>query len=57
MAVSAHYDDLVSEYASQNLIKEVDVQVIAKNSNILGDAIPICLIDTIENSTQLSIVV
>ena len=41
----------LSEYASKNLIKEVDVQVsavIAKNPNVLGDAIPICLVDTIE---------
>jgi serine/threonine protein phosphatase PrpC len=48
---SGHYDDLVSEYASKNLIKEVDVQVsavIAENANILIDAIPICLVDTIE---------
>ena len=48
--VSGHYDDLVSEYASKNLIKEVDVQisaVIAKNPNVL-DAIPICLVNTIE---------
>ena len=49
--VSGHYDGRVSEYASKNLIKEVDVQVsavIAKNSNILDDAIPICLVDTIQ---------
>ena len=49
--VSGHYDCLVSEYASKNLIKEVDIQVsavIVKNPNILGDAIPICLVDTIE---------
>ena len=49
--VSGHYDDLVSEYASKNLIKEVDVQVsaiIAKNPNILRETIPICLVDTIE---------
>jgi serine/threonine protein phosphatase PrpC len=42
---------MVSEYASKNLIKEVDVQVsavIAENANILIDAIPICLVDTIE---------
>ena len=43
----------LSEYASKNLVKEVDVQVsavIAKNSNnsILSDAIPICLVDTIQ---------
>ena len=52
LAASGHYDDLISEYASKNLIKEVDVQVsavIAKNSNhIFGDAIPNCLVDTIE---------
>ena len=59
MAASGHYDDLISEYASKNLIKEVDVQVsavIAKNPNILGDAIPICLVDTIEkfDATLLS---
>ena len=38
--VSGHYDEMVSEYASKNLMKEVDVQVsavIAKNPNILGD--------------------
>ena len=49
--VSGHYDDLVSEYASKNLIKEVDVQVsaiIAKNPNILRETIPVCLVDTIE---------
>jgi hypothetical protein len=49
--VSGHYDNFVSEYASKNLIKEVDVQVsavISKNLNILGDAIPICLVDTIQ---------
>ena len=48
--VSGHYDEMVSEYASKNLMKEVDVQVsavIAKNPNILGDAIPNCLVDTI----------
>ena len=42
---------MVSEYASKNLTKEVDVQVsaiIAKNPNILGDAISVCLVDTIE---------
>ena len=42
---------VVSEYASKNLNKEVEVQVsavIAKNRNILGDAIPNCLVDTIE---------
>ena len=38
MAVSGHYDDLLSEYASKNLMKEADVQVIAKNLNILGDS-------------------
>ena len=59
MAASGHYDDLISEYASKNLIKEVDIQVsalIAKNPNILGDAIPICLVDTIEkfDATLLS---
>ncbi|KAF8523957.1 phosphatase 2C-like domain-containing protein [Hysterangium stoloniferum] len=46
-----HYDARVSEYASKNLIKEVDVRisaVIAENPNTLGDAIPICLVDTIE---------
>ena len=51
MMVSGHYDDYVSEHASKNLIKEVDVQVsdlIAKNPNILGDAIPICLVETIQ---------
>ena len=51
MMVSGHYDDLVSEYASKKLIKEVDVQVsaiIAKNPNILRETIPICLVDTIE---------
>ena len=45
---SGHYDDLLSEYASKVLIKEIDVQVsavIAKNSS---DAIPICLVNTIE---------
>ena len=57
--VSGHYDHMVSEYASKNLIKEVDVQVsavIAKNPNNLGDAMPICLIDTIEkfDATLLS---
>jgi hypothetical protein len=49
--VSGHYDDTVSEYASKNLIKEVDIQVsavISKNPNILGDAIPICLVDIIQ---------
>ena len=49
--VSGHYDDLVSEYASKNLIKEVDIQVsavISKNANILGETIPTCLVDTIE---------
>ena len=43
--ILGHYGDTVSEYASKNLIKEVDVQVSAvifKNPNILGDAIPIC---------------
>jgi hypothetical protein len=43
---------MLSEYASKNLIKEVDVQVsavVAKNPNTLGDAIPICLVDTIQN--------
>ncbi|KAF8520661.1 phosphatase 2C-like domain-containing protein [Hysterangium stoloniferum] len=47
-----HYDDHVSEYASKNLIKEVDVRItaaIAKNENTLCDSIPICLVDTIEN--------
>ena len=51
MMVSGHYDDYVSEHASKNLIKEVDVQVsdlISKNPNILGDAIPICLVETIQ---------
>ena len=51
MMVSGHYDDLVSEYASKNLMKEVDVQVtavIAKNPNNLNETIPICLVDTIE---------
>ena len=51
--VSGHYDSMVSEYASKNLIKEVDVQVFAvisknANPNILIDAIPNCLVDTIE---------
>jgi serine/threonine protein phosphatase PrpC len=49
--VSGHYGETVAEYASKNLIKEVDVQVsavISKNPNILGDAIPICLVDTIQ---------
>ncbi|KAF8512593.1 phosphatase 2C-like domain-containing protein [Hysterangium stoloniferum] len=47
-----HYDDHVSEYASKNLIKEVDIRItaeIGKNQNNLGDAIPICLVDTIQN--------
>jgi serine/threonine protein phosphatase PrpC len=51
LLVSGHYDDLVSEYASKYLMKEVDVQVsavIAKNSNTLGETIPVCLVDTIE---------
>ena len=51
MMVSGHYDDLVSEYASKNLMKEVDIQVstvIAKSPDILGETIPICLVDTIE---------
>jgi hypothetical protein len=45
---------MLSEYASKNLIKEVDIQVsavIAKNPNILlaGEMmIPNCLVDTIE---------
>ena len=49
--VSGHYGSMLSEYASKNLTKEVDVQisaVIAKNPNILGDAIPKCLVDTIQ---------
>ena len=49
--VSGHYDQMLSEYASKNLMKEVDVQVsavIAKNPNILGDALPNCLVDTIQ---------
>ena len=49
--ISGHYDDLLSEYASKSLIKEVDVHVsavIAKNSNIFDDVIPICLVDTIQ---------
>ena len=49
--VSGHYDQMLSEYASKNLMKEIDVQVsvvIAKNPNILGDAIPNCLVDTIQ---------
>ena len=49
--VSGHYDSSLSAYASKYLIKEVDIQVsavIAKNLNILGDAIPDCLVDTIE---------
>ena len=49
--VSGHYDSSLSAYASKYLIKEVDIQVsavIAKNPNILGDAIPDCLVDTIE---------
>ena len=48
---SGHYDHMVSEYASKNLMEEVNVQVsavISKNPNILGEAIPICLVDTIE---------
>jgi hypothetical protein len=48
---SGHYDGRVSEHASKNLIKDVDIQVaavIAKNPNILGDAIPICLVDTFQ---------
>ena len=51
MIISGHYDDYVSEHASKNLIREVDVQVsdlISKNPNILGDAIPICLVETIQ---------
>ena len=57
--VSGHCDYRVWEYASKNLIKEVDVQVsavIAKNPNILGDAIPNCLVDTIQkfDATLLS---
>ena len=51
MMVSGHYDGRVSEHASKNLIKEVDVQIsdlIAKNPNTLGDTIPICLVETIQ---------
>ena len=56
MMVSGHYDDYVSEHASKNLIKEVDVQVsdlISKNPNILGDttsilSIPECLVEIIQ---------
>ena len=51
MMSSGHYDVHVSEHASKNLIKEVDVQVsdlIAKNPNILGDTIPKCLVETIQ---------
>ena len=51
MMVSGHYDGRVAEHASINLMKEVDVQisaVIAKNPSIPGDAIPICLVDTIQ---------
>ncbi|KAF8520576.1 phosphatase 2C-like domain-containing protein [Hysterangium stoloniferum] len=47
-----HYDDHVSEYASKNIIKEVDVRItaaIAKNQNNLYDTIPIYLINTIQN--------
>ena len=49
--VSGHYDGRVAEHASKNLMKEVDIQisaVIANNSNIPGDAIPNCLVDTIQ---------
>ena len=50
--VSGHYDHMASENASKNLLKEIDAQVstaIAKNPNIiLGDAMPICLVDAIE---------
>ena len=51
MMSSGHYDVHVSEHASKNLIKEVDVQVsdlISKNPNILGDTIPKCLVETIQ---------
>jgi len=51
--VSGHCDYYVSETASKNLMKEVDVQVsavIAKNPNILDlcNVIPVCLVDTIQ---------
>ena len=49
--VSGRYDGRVSEYTSRTLIKEFDIQVsavIAKNPNILDDAIPIFLVDTIQ---------
>ena len=56
MMVSGHYDGRVSEHASKNLIKEVDVQIsdlIAKNPNTLGDTIPICLVETIQKFDKM----
>ena len=51
MMVPGHYDEMVSECASKNPMKEVDIQVsavIAKNPNNLGEAIPNYLVDTIQ---------
>jgi hypothetical protein len=51
MTIPGHYDDMLSEYASKNLMHEVDVNisaVIANNPNTLADAIPTCLVDTIQ---------
>jgi hypothetical protein len=51
MTIPGHYDDMLSQYASKNLIHDVDVNisaVIANHPYILVDAIPICLVDTIQ---------
>ncbi|KAF8496902.1 phosphatase 2C-like domain-containing protein [Hysterangium stoloniferum] len=46
-----HYDGMVSEYASKNLMKEVDrriTAVIAEDLTTLYDIIPTCLVHTIQ---------
>ena len=57
--VSGHYDDMVSDYASKNLIKEVDIQVsavIAKNPKSLTKQYPFVSLIQFRNSMQPSIV-
>jgi hypothetical protein len=51
MTIPGHYDDMLSQYASKNLIHDVDANisaVIANHPDILADAIPFCLVDTIQ---------